>query len=158
MRDSTRLLTDYRRTLQNWGAFYPEEQIFVGFLEDVALFPEDLLESVYSFLGVDPAFEPPASKEKVHTRSSGIMPARIATYLAQEYREETGRLADLFGGYAAFWSYCVRRLVKDPPERESVPYPQWESELWEQWIVEGDDTSGQPAFQSGPLVSLKVGK
>src|ERR687893_913735 len=29
-RDSSRSLTDYIRTLETWGAFYPEERIFVG--------------------------------------------------------------------------------------------------------------------------------
>jgi hypothetical protein len=39
------LRTVYSRTLENWGAFYPEDQIFVGFLEDVHLFPGRLLGS-----------------------------------------------------------------------------------------------------------------
>ena len=43
----SRAKTDYLRTLENWGSFYPEEQIFVGFLEDVNFFPAQLLESLY---------------------------------------------------------------------------------------------------------------
>ena len=35
----SRLRTDYLRTLESWGSYYPEEQVFVGFLEDVASSP-----------------------------------------------------------------------------------------------------------------------
>ncbi len=156
-RNSTRLLTDYLRTLENWSASYPEDQIFVGFLEDVSLFPKELLESVYGFLGADPSFEPPSLNKKIHSRSSDTMPTKLAAYLAQEYRDEIGRLADLFGGYATFWSYCARRLVEDPPKEEQISYPLWGSSLWEDWTEElpADE---KPGLHSGPLSAVRVAK
>jgi hypothetical protein len=154
-RNSTRLLTDYFRTLENWGAFYPEEQIFVGFLEDVSLRPGELLREIYSFLGVDPSFEPPFLDKKIHVRSSDTMPTSLATYLARMYRAETERLAEFFGGYASFWSYCARRLMEDPPEEEQIPYPLWHSPMWEEW---SDAQLGidEPGLQSGPLSTFQV--
>ena len=56
----SRIRTEYSRTLENWGAFYPADRIFVGFLEDVHFFPDRLLGDLYAFLGVAPDFRPPA--------------------------------------------------------------------------------------------------
>ena len=155
-RNSTRLLTDYLRTIENWGAFYPEKQIFVGFLEDVHFYPEEMLRRLYGFLGVDPLFEPPSPGKKVHSRSSDTMPTGLAVYLAHEYREEIRRLADLFGGYASFWGYCVRRLTEDPPKAERINYPLWTSSLWEDWTQEL--AGEEPGLCSGPLSSFQVAK
>ncbi len=154
-RTSSRLLTDYLRTLENWGAFYPKEQIFVGFLEDVSFFPGELLEEVYGFLGVDPSFEPPSLNAKIHSRSSDTMPTRLAAYLAHEYVEEAERLADLFGGYASFWGYCARRLIEDPPEEERIPYPLWGSSLWKDWKAP-EHGAKEIGLRSGPLSSLQA--
>ena len=155
-RNSTRLLTDYLRTLENWGEFYPEEQIFIGFLEDVHFFPEELLKSIYGFLGADQSFEAPSLNEKVHSRSSNTIPTRLAVHLAHEYREETGRLADIFGGYASFWNYCAQQLIEDPPE-ERISYPFWESSLWKGWTEELT-IHGEPRLHSGLISSVQVAK
>ena len=148
-RRASQLRTDYLRTLENWGSFFPEEQIFVGFLEDASLHPEVLLERVYGFLGVDPSFRPPAWAEKVHSTSVGGMPTSIAVYLARSYLEDLERLSKRFGGYASFWLHCARRLIEDPPKEESIPYPFWETPLWEEW--DGPQTTG---YRSGPLSTL----
>jgi len=157
-RSSSSRLTNYLRTLENWSAFYSEEQIFVGFLEDVSFFPGDLLEKIYRFLGVDPSFEPPFLNMKVHSRSSDTISTSLATYLARKYGNETERLAAVFGGYASFWSYCARRLVEDPPEEERMTYPLWASALWEEWRRSEQGSVGAKGLglRSGPLSSLQA--
>jgi hypothetical protein len=154
-RNSNRLLTNYLRTIENWSAFYPEEQIFVGFLEDVSLFPGELLARLYGFLGADPSFEPPWLHKMIHSRSSDTMPTGLASHLAQEYREEAEHLADLFGGYASFWAYCARRLIEDPPEEERIAYPLWRSSLWEEWKT-SEQGAKEAGLRSGPLSSLQA--
>jgi hypothetical protein len=129
----SRLRTEYSRTLENWAAFYPENQIFVGFLEDVHFFPERLLKDLYEFLGVDPDFEPPGADRKVHRGKQESIPTRFAVYLAHNYREEIARLAERFGGYASFWLFCAERLTKHVPDEERIPYPLYESYLWDKW-------------------------
>ena len=52
-REGSQSRTDYLQALENWATFYPEERIFVGFLEDIHFYPEELLGNVYRFLGVD---------------------------------------------------------------------------------------------------------
>jgi hypothetical protein len=147
----SRSRTDYLRTLENWGAFYPQEQIFVGFLEDVRFFPRELLRSVYSFLGVDPAFEPPLTEKKIHSGSRDTIPTRFAVYLARAYHEELRALHERFGGYASFWLYCAERLINDPPSEEHLTYPFWESPLWDEW-----EGSQGMTMQSGSLSSVRA--
>ena len=148
--EGARRRTDYLRTLETWGAFYPPDQIFVGFLEDVHFFPEELLRAVYAFLGVDPSFEPPGANFRVHTRSTGSAPVEPMAHLARSYRAENAALEERFGGYASFWRFCAERLAEDPPQG-SVAYPLWGSPLWEEW---GGARKARP--QSGPLPSLSL--
>ena len=154
-RDSARVLSDYRRTLENWGEFYPPERVFVGFLEDVHFHPGELLGGIFSFLGVDPSFRPPAPEKKVHSRSVGEMPVDFASRLAESYSGEIGQLAERFGGYASFWEHCARRLAEDPPEGEGIVYPLYESYLWDEWRGETGG-SGPVELKSGPLSSVQV--
>jgi hypothetical protein len=151
-KDEFRARTDYLRTLENWTAFYPEERIFVGFLEDVHFYPEQLLGSVYEFLGVDTSFRPRGIGEKVHARSAGRMLAESAVYLAKLYRQELSRLNEHFGGYTSFWLYGAEKLAGSPPEEEYLPYPLWESSIWEEWTEKGTE---QPGYQSGPLTAVR---
>jgi hypothetical protein len=159
-RKGSKVRTDYLRTLENWGSFYPEEQIFVGFLEDVHFFPKELLRSLYAFLGVDPSFEPPGVNRKVHSRSASRIPTRLAIYLARRYRDEITHLSERFGGYTSFWLHCAERLADDPPAEEFISYPFWESFLWQEWSNESEDLL-MPGFQevkprSGVLSSVQA--
>ena len=73
-----RRMTDYLRAIDTWGSFYPPERIFVGFLEDVHFFPEELLASVYGFLGVDPSAANGVIRQKIHTGSVEAMPSPLS--------------------------------------------------------------------------------
>ena len=153
-RGSAWKLSNYLRTFENWGAFYPGERFFVGFLEDTSYLPGELLASLYEFLGVDPSFEPPLTNKKVHSRSADTMPTKIAVHLARSYHEEISHLSERFGGYASFWLYCAERLIEDPPEEASIPYPLFKSSLWEEW--KNDSGTEVRRVQSGPLASIQV--
>jgi hypothetical protein len=155
-REGSRLRTDYLRTLENWGAFYPEEQIFVGFLEDIHFFPEELLSRLYGFLGVDPSFRPPGMGRRVHSRSASQVPMKSVIYLARAYRDEITRLGERFGGYASFWLYCAERLIEDPPKGKFIPYPLWESAIWEEWVDGSRANSRRPQLQSAPLPAVRT--
>jgi Sulfotransferase family len=143
------LMTNYRRTLENWGSFYPEEQIFVGFLEDIHFFPEDLLRRLYEFLEVDLSKKYRVIRRKIHSGSQDTMPTRFAVYLARSYHKPLKVLHERFGGYASFWLYCAERLIEDPPEDEVITYPLYESKMWEEWAG-----SRRIAIQSGPLSAV----
>jgi len=123
---------DYLQILQKWQRFYPDDQIFVGFIEDIHFHPVRLLRHIYKFLGVDPSHAQKALKRKVNARAPQEMPASAASHLARRYHENLQPLSERFGGYASFWLYCAERLTNDPIEG-TIPYPLWNSWLWKEW-------------------------
>jgi hypothetical protein len=146
--------TDYIQILKKWQRFYPEDQIFVGFIEDVNLHPIRLLRHVYRFLGVDPSYAQEAKKGKVNARSPKQMPASAATHLARRYHEDLELLSERFGGYASFWLYCAQRLADEHIDGE-IPYPLWNSWLWKEWKNQASSSSSayprRGRVQSGSL-------
>jgi hypothetical protein len=157
-RGQSSLHTDYLRTLENWGSFFPEKQIFVGFLEDIHFYPNRLLARAYRFLGVDPSADYRVIRRKIHSRDVQTMPTRLAVGLAKAYLKDAGALEERFGGYASFWRYVAERLIEEPPAEERIAYPLWESDLWGDWAKEtGLDPapgSREASPQSGPLSSV----
>jgi hypothetical protein len=148
--------TLYSHVLDNWTAFYPEEQIFVGFLEDIHFHPGDFLRRLCRFLGVSARRAPKPRRRKIHGRSAPTVPTRVVAKFAAEFREESARLAERFGGYADFWLFCAERLAEGSVTEESLPYPLWESPLWTEWADEQQPHPGsrEAGPQSGPLVSI----
>lgn len=131
-----RLRTDYLRTLDNWRSFYPDQQIFVGFLEDVHFFPQRLMESLYGFLGVDPSQAPPTRTSKIFSTGTR-MPPGVAVFLARSFLEDMERLEELFGGYASFWLYCARIFAKGH-SKGAIPSTLYDSQLWRAWLEEAE--------------------
>lgn len=128
-----RLMTNYTRTIENWSAFYPEDQIFVGFLEDIHFFPEELLRRVYEFLGASTFAKYRVIRRRIHSGKQSTMPTRFASYLAGVYQGQIQVMGKQLGGYADFWLYCAAKLIEAPPEDENIPYPLWESSIWKEW-------------------------
>ena len=64
---------NYIKSLKNWGKYFPDEQIYIDYFENVVNHPKLLLRNVFSFLGVAPAFE----TEGVH-RKENVVPDCIA--------------------------------------------------------------------------------
>ena len=146
-----RLMTNYERTLRHWSKHFPPERIFVGFLEDVHFFPDELLGALHEFLGVDSSAEYRMIRHKVHSGTQSTMPTRFAVHLAEAHREDIARLREDFGGYAAFWDFCAERLLEAPPTDDGIPYPLYESPLWDEW-----GGAQKAAFGSGPLSIVRA--
>lgn len=155
-REGSRLRTDYLRILNIWQEFYPEEQIFVGFLEDIHFFPKELLRRLYGFLGIDPYFESPDVEQTIRSRSVGKIPTRLGVRLARIYHDTIRRLDERFGGYASFWLYCADRLIDNPPTEEYIPYPLWSSALWGEWAGGTEKVLQRARLQSGPLSYVRA--
>jgi len=54
--DWNRLSGDYLGQLQRWLSVFPREQVYLGFFEDLARSPRELLRGLLQFLGIDPEF------------------------------------------------------------------------------------------------------
>ncbi|SDX00012.1 sulfotransferase [Thiocapsa roseopersicina] len=103
---------DYISMINNWERFYPREQMFIGFLEDIKQRPNEFLSDVCGFLGVDPS---PTTPKNVSTPSNvgnnPEMPIEIGRYLAQTYEPNIQTLASYFSGHPRNSSYVNNWLI-----------------------------------------------
>jgi hypothetical protein len=128
--------TRYLRSLEKWRHFYPDEQIFVGFLEDIHFYPVRLLQRLYRFLELDLTHTREPKRRKINPGFQEKIPTQLAVQLAHTYYKDLKRLSACFGGYPNFWLYCAEKLTKDTLSEEEIPYPLWDSWLWKEWIKE----------------------
>jgi len=125
--------TRYLRSLDKWRRFYPDEQIFVGFLEDIHFYPVELLQRLFAFLELDPSRAQGVKERKINPGFQENMSTQLAAQLACTYYEDLQRLSACFGGYTCFWLYCAEKLLKGTLSEDEIPYPLWDSWLWEEW-------------------------
>jgi len=92
--------SDYLRTLDMWGRFYPDEQIFTGFFEDVNDDPGGLLLNLYQFLGVEASERhlPPNRGNVVNAGYKSPIPPKWEAYLVQQYRDQIISVHERLGG------------------------------------------------------------
>jgi hypothetical protein len=149
--------TRYLRSLEKWRRFYPDEQIFVGFLEDIHFYPVRLLQRLYRFLEVAPSHAREAKSRKVNPGFQENMPTQLAAHLARTYYEDLQRLSACFGGYTYFWLYCAEKLIKGTLSEDEIPYPLWDSWFWEAWTKESRSSTLHTqdiGVQSGTLTEF----
>ncbi|MCA9967469.1 MAG: sulfotransferase [Anaerolineales bacterium] len=104
--DRTKLLSNYPRTLRIWESVYPNEQIFIGFYEQLEAHPDQLLSHVHRFLGVDVSeqYIPETVQNKVNSGKYPDIPHDFAAYLAQQYHAQLQSLHQRFNNeWTASW-------------------------------------------------------
>ena len=148
--------TCYLRSLEKWRRFYPDEQIFVGFLEDIHFYPVQLLQRLYGFLELEPFDTREVKSCKINPGFQENMPTRLAAHLARAYYEDLQRLSARFGGYTRFWLYCAEKLTKGTLSEDEIPYPLWDSWFWEEW--KGGPHSSTPHTQDVGVQSATLTK
>ena len=91
--------------LENWRTYYPEEQIFIGFYDEIKERPQALIQRAYSFLGVRDDFLPSGLEEKIHQThyAQSEMPAKLKFFLINQYLDQLKILSEMFGGFASVW-------------------------------------------------------
>lgn len=84
----------YAENIGRWEVFFPQEQIFIGFIEDMAKDPEGLLKDIFEFLGVDSTHNPPAALtgQKINFADYPAISNVTARRLAQHLIDDTRRL------------------------------------------------------------------
>jgi hypothetical protein len=109
-----RLLGDYVRTIENWKSFFPEEQLFIGFYEDISQRPKQLLLRVFEFLRVEPSQEyvTQLAFEKVNPSLHTEMPPGFRLYLANQYYPQVKALSEMIGGYVVQWQRELERILQ----------------------------------------------
>ncbi len=89
---------------EKWEHFFPKEQFFIAFYEDVAMRPYWLLEAVCSFIGVD--FDQNYflhANKKVHVGKSSEMPDTVLDFYKELFLEDISFARDRFKNYATTW-------------------------------------------------------
>ena len=99
------LRTDYDIIYKNWSEAFGEENIWVGFYDDITADPEQLLKDCFTFLNV----AIPSSFEKFPLRTyfnkgPGHMPSpKVQKYLDDMYREKIKSWEPVFGQRVLKW-------------------------------------------------------
>jgi len=84
--------SSYCNTLQIWEEFFPKQQIFVGFFEQITTDPVRLLKDIAAFLDVDsedPCLSSPSVARTVNPGSKRHLPKHWGRFLAQRYYDQT---------------------------------------------------------------------
>ncbi|QIN77400.1 hypothetical protein GBA65_01495 [Rubrobacter marinus] len=124
--------TKYLRSLERWRRFYGTSRSSSGSSKtSTSTRPSAATPLLVS--RVDPARALPVERRKVNAAHRETMPTPLAVHLALAYREDLQLLSARFGGYASFWLHCAEKLTSNPPDEETLPYPLWESWLWDEW-------------------------
>jgi hypothetical protein len=115
-RDPTRARSSYVRILDNWLSVFPEEQLYVGFFEQISEDPQQLLREIFTHVGVtaDVDWSAIPYQEVVHRGVGKPMPEVCRQFLEDTYRDEIEELHRRFGARVAAW----RRPAA--PRREEV--------------------------------------
>jgi hypothetical protein len=92
--------------LETWIKSYPEEQVFVGFYDQLAENPYELLQNIYKFLGLDSSdkFIPETVYIKRNMSQYPPLPDHFARYLTCQYYDQIAKLHQRFSNrYTANW-------------------------------------------------------
>lgn len=112
------LRSDYLRTYQIWTDVFGEEQICVGYYDQIQEDPEGLLMEIGDFLGLsspESLFNPQSSERRVNATKSTKIPEEARLYLARKYIEDLKGLRELFGGYAEEWVSEAEAVLSNGP-------------------------------------------
>jgi hypothetical protein len=106
--------SDYLRNLEKWEKYYPENQFFIGFIDQLAGNPRDFLRNIYNFLEVDSSQKviPDNADKKIYSHQYSEIPTRFARYLAYEYYDTIERLHTRFANrYTADWLKFAEKFL-----------------------------------------------
>lgn len=101
----SRKRSDYLTILDNWTTVYPDEQIFVGFFDDIVTRPRVFLERVFQHVGVtrDVDWDGFPYNRVVNKGPKAPIPDRFLDVLLDMYSDQTRRLQERFGGPTLDW-------------------------------------------------------
>ena len=124
----------YTPLLDKWLNVFPEEQLFVGFYDELSTQPRNLLTRIFKFLGVTPDIDwdtlpyndviiPPAGEQYeshdpwrgvVATKprnTSALLPEQHRAFLSELYQGELAELRKRYGDPVAHWEQALERVA-----------------------------------------------
>jgi hypothetical protein len=115
--DASRQRGDYVGMIQRWTEYYPANQLFVGFYDEIQEVPGQLLQRIHRFLGVEASERsvPPTARRPINVGRHEPMPPHLQLHLARIYGPELKQLADRFGGYPIRWLERCNSILNSKP-------------------------------------------
>lgn len=110
---SSRIKSNYLRTIETWRKSYPEKQFMTIFYEEVTDLPQNLLTRIFNFIEVEvcqKCLKKAARKTKT-SANPGYIPSNLANHLAHLYYEEIEQLDSHLGGYTSTWLKDANQLL-----------------------------------------------
>ena len=96
--------SQYSKNLDNWMTYFPEDQFFIGFYEEVKESPQQLLQRLFEFLGVHEYLSSKAHEEINVNRIQMDIPKDIEYYLTEMFIAEIRTLHHRFSNkYTQDW-------------------------------------------------------
>ena len=96
---------DYLKIIQKWEGVFGEENIFIGFFDDIKTQPKSLLTDLFNFLGVsdDVEWNSFPFNQKFNAGKRVDMPDDIRSYLSAIYKKDIELLKERFGDKVGGW-------------------------------------------------------
>ena len=101
---------DYTTVIDNWLSIYPQEQLWVGFLDDIWDKPEQFLRNVFTHIGVtsDISLNDFPYNSVIYPGPGIPIPDRFADYLTDLYSKKIEALCQRFGDKIARWRVAAK--------------------------------------------------
>lgn len=90
-------LSSYAQTIDRWSRYVPNDQFFIGFYDDIVERPEELMQRISAFLGIDHVSTGLESKVFNKGLTGGPDP-EISRILTSKYAAELQQLMSYFDG------------------------------------------------------------
>jgi hypothetical protein len=108
----------YADNLHRWEKFYPPEQIFIGFQEQIRDTPHQLVKDIYQFLAVDSsdAHVSGLAMQRINSHQYPAIPQPIAYVLAQRFIKDIEQLHRRFDNvHTAQWLASAQAYIAKGP-------------------------------------------
>lgn len=98
--------SDYLRTLSIWSSVFKEEQIYIGFYDQISSEPQKFLAGILDFLGVasdENTVNSIVKADRVNAGPGIDIPGEFREHLEQRYRDDIIQMIQKFGNPISHW-------------------------------------------------------
>ena len=111
----------YMENLSRWEKYFPPEQLFVGFYDDLKQNPRQFLSTICEFLQIEGSLNHQTQQLETRYNEKPIqLPIQpdIEAIFSNIYLEELQHLAKRFGGVTSDWLNRAQNVLEDTPQNE----------------------------------------
>ncbi len=112
--NTSRSRSGYLQILEVWQSYYPKENFFIGFFEDLVEYPENFLLKLFDFLGIESStthISENVFMKKNASQNTGKIPDNLAKYLAKLYYQDLEKINNKFGNHTSIWLEDANKIL-----------------------------------------------